>query len=117
MPTTEIKLDYGDEALDRVVDMWYREEHLGMAHKATFNLGQPLLSRVRYAISWRYRDTHLVIRSSMLRGSRMKVGKTTLLRSAPGRSWDMMWVRTAFRLVPSNTVFIFIFRSANLENH
>jgi hypothetical protein len=38
--------------------------------------------------------THFVILSSMLRGSNMKVGRTTRLRSAPGRSWDMMWERT-----------------------
>lgn len=36
----------------------------------------------------------LVIRSSMLRGSRMKVGRVTRESSAPGRSWLMMWVRT-----------------------
>lgn len=36
----------------------------------------------------------MVMRSSMLRGSRMKVGRTTLLRSAPGLSWDMMCDRT-----------------------
>lgn len=38
MPTTEVKFDYGDEALDRVVDMWYREEHLGVAHEAIIDL-------------------------------------------------------------------------------
>jgi len=35
-----------------------------------------------------------VIRSSMLRGSRMKVGRVTRERSAPGRSCEMMWERT-----------------------
>jgi hypothetical protein len=35
-----------------------------------------------------------VMRSNMLRGSRMKVGSTTRLRSAPGLNWDMMWDRT-----------------------
>jgi len=39
-------------------------------------------------------NSYLVMRSSMLLGSRMKVGKTTLLRSAPGLSWDMMCDRT-----------------------
>lgn len=38
--------------------------------------------------------THFVILSSILRGSRMKVGKTTRLRSAPGRSCEMMCERT-----------------------
>lgn len=41
-----------------------------------------------------------MIRSSILRGSRMNVGSTTLLRSAPGLSWDMMWDRTASTSVP-----------------
>jgi len=38
--------------------------------------------------------SYFVILSSMLRGSRMNVGKTTLLRSAPGLSWDMICDRT-----------------------
>jgi hypothetical protein len=40
------------------------------------------------------RAANLVIRSSMLRGSRMKVGRVTRLRSAPGRSWEMRCERT-----------------------
>lgn len=31
----------------------------------------------------------------------MKVGKTTRLRSAPGRSWEMMWERT--KVIMGNT--------------
>jgi hypothetical protein len=38
--------------------------------------------------------THFVMRSSMDRGSRMKVGSVTRLRSAPGRSCEMMWEST-----------------------
>jgi hypothetical protein len=38
--------------------------------------------------------THFVIRSSMDRSSRMKVGRVILDKSAPGRSWAMMWERT-----------------------
>lgn len=38
--------------------------------------------------------TYFVIRSSMDLGSRIKVGNTTRLRSAPGRSCEMMWLRT-----------------------
>lgn len=37
----------------------------------------------------------MVIRSNIDRGSRMKVGSVIRLRSAPGRSCEMMWVRTA----------------------
>lgn len=40
-------------------------------------------------------QTDFVIRSSMERGSRIKVGNVTLLRSAPGRSWAMMCESTA----------------------
>jgi hypothetical protein len=35
--------------------------------------------------------THFVMRSSIDRGSRIKVGSVTRLKSAPGRSCDMMW--------------------------
>lgn len=37
---------------------------------------------------------HFVILSSIDLSSRMKVGRVTLDKSAPGRSWDMIWVRT-----------------------
>lgn len=37
---------------------------------------------------------HFVILSSIDLGSRMKVGNVTRLKSAPGRSWEMMWERT-----------------------
>ena len=38
--------------------------------------------------------TDFVILSNMDLGSRMKVGRVMRLRSAPGRSCDIMWVRT-----------------------
>lgn len=38
---------------------------------------------------------YFVILSSILRGSRMKVGSTTLLRSAPGRRFAIMCESTA----------------------
>ena len=52
---------------------------------------------------WSAQDSHLgrrgliylVIRSNMLRGSRMNVGRVTLLKSAPGLSWEMMCPSTA----------------------
>ena len=37
---------------------------------------------------------YFVIRSNIDRGSSMKVGSTTLLRSAPGRSCEMIWEST-----------------------
>ena len=39
---------------------------------------------------WQY----FVILSSIDLGSRMKVGRVTLLKSAPGRNWEMMWDST-----------------------
>lgn len=42
-------------------------------------------------------QTHLVIRSSIDRGSKMNVGRVIRLRSAPGRSCEIMWVSTAGR--------------------
>ena len=38
--------------------------------------------------------SYFVIRSNMDLGSKRKVGRVTLLRSAPGRNWEMMWERT-----------------------
>lgn len=38
--------------------------------------------------------TDLVILSSIDLSSKMNVGSVTLLRSAPGLNWDMMWERT-----------------------
>lgn len=38
MPTTKVELDDGNEALDRVVYIRYREEELGVAHEAIVDL-------------------------------------------------------------------------------
>lgn len=42
-----------------------------------------------------------MIRSNIDLGSSMKVGSTTLLKSAPGRSWEIMWDRTVQRIIES----------------
>ena len=36
MPTTQIELDNGDEALDGVIELGDGEEHLGMAHEVGY---------------------------------------------------------------------------------
>lgn len=92
VPTSQIELDYGNEALDRVIYFGNMEEHLGVAHETIGESVSPNTSR--------YGDgrKHFVILSSMLRGSRINVGRTTRLRSAPGRSWEMIWERTGRRL-------------------
>jgi hypothetical protein len=87
MPTTEVKLDYGDEALDGVVYGWNLKEHFGVAHEAAAN-------KLTSGFHDLDRGIHFVMRSSILRGSRIKVGRTTRLRSAPGRSWEIIWERT-----------------------
>ncbi len=46
--------------------------------------------------------TYFVILSSMDRSSRMKVGRVILERSAPGRSWEMIWESTELSAVASS---------------
>lgn len=92
MPATEVELDDGDEALGRVVYRGDVKEHFWVAHEAARG-GVSVEMTARRGVF----ATHFVILSSMLRGSRMKVGRTTRLRSAPGRSWEMMCERTGRR--------------------
>lgn len=107
MPTAQVELNNRDESLHRVVYVGDGQKHLWVRHEAAeyqsvhsvpcvafpyfhpWDLGQSFVFIKASGLS-----THFVMRSSMLRGSRMKVGSTTRLRSAPGRSWEMMWVRT-----------------------
>jgi hypothetical protein len=58
-----------------------------VAHEAARDSGQLYVQTRR---SRAIVGLYLVILSSMLRGSRMNVGSTTLLKSAPGRSCEMM---------------------------
>lgn len=91
MPAAEVELHDGSESLGRVFYIGDREEHLRMAHE-TINQVSRLLHKA--APGQTEMASYLVIRSSILRGSRMKVGRTTRLRSAPGRSWEMMCMST-----------------------
>ncbi len=90
MPTAKVKLDHGNEALDVIVYGGDVQEHFRVAHEAAKSglAGEGSQSGA-------LRATNFVILSSILRGSRIKVGRTTRLRSAPGRSWEMMCDRTA----------------------
>ena len=100
MPATQIELDHPQKSFCRILDVRNGEENLWMAHKTR-------VVRVRTEIKRSKgfpRRAYLVMRSSMLRGSRMKVGRTTRLRSAPGRSWEMMCVRTAAVLEGETTL-------------
>ena len=48
-----------------------------------------------HCLPLKYLDVaYFVILSSIDLGSKMKVGRTTLLKSAPGRSCEMIWERT-----------------------
>lgn len=104
MPAAKVEFDHRDKSLNRVVNVGYGQEHFRMAHET---VGLPLV--VTCAMRNRSEagtldvqsrgempgDHYFVMRSSMLRGSRIKVGRTTLLRSAPGRSCCMMCMSTA----------------------
>lgn len=93
MPTAEVELNHRNEAIDWVLEVGNAEEHFWVAHEASEKGG--LSQRGSHKGGGEASGVaHLVILSSMLRGSRMKVGRTTRLRSAPGRSWDMMCMST-----------------------
>ena len=87
MPATEVELGYGYESLYGVVDLGDGEHSLRMCHEAVYAVSALVVqgSPVR---------TYFVMRSNIDRGSRMKVGSVTRLRSAPGRSWEIMWEST-----------------------
>ena len=96
MPPAEIELGHSYKALDRIVDLGEREECLGVGHEAV----QPSVSI--YQRMHRLVLSYFVMRSSIDRGSRMKVGSVTRLRSAPGRSCDIMCESTAIQSCVSN---------------
>lgn len=109
MPAAEVELDDRDESFDGVLDLGDGEEHLGVAHETNESNSQQkrTFRALRHKIEL-YVCPYLVIRSSMLRGSRMKVGRTTLLRSAPGRSWEMMCDRTTRWSAGASLVAVFL---------
>ena len=90
MPAAQVELDDRHEAFGGVLNLRDGQEHLRVAHEAVHNVSGTLFTwHGMEALS-----TYFVILSSILRGSRMNVGRTTRLRSAPGRSWEMMCMRT-----------------------
>lgn len=58
-----------------------------MGHEAMDQLVSRLIGAIGVGL-------YFVILSSIDLGSRMKVGKVTRLKSAPGRSWEMICDRT-----------------------
>lgn len=89
MPAAQVELDHRDEAFEGIIDGGHRQKGLRMGHEASDKGRLVLSDTARTTIA-----TYLVIRSNIDRGSRMKVGNTTRLRSAPGRSWLIMCDRT-----------------------
>lgn len=63
----------------------------------------------------RQQFSYFVILSNIDRGSSMKVGRTTLLRSAPGLSCDMMCERTVSRQTARFSSHSVYWRSGNVE--
>jgi hypothetical protein len=105
VPPTEVELGHCDEALDRVLNLGQREECLGVGHEAVG------LSAWSWSRMLRKSSSHFVMRSSIDRGSRMKVGRVTRLRSAPGRSCEMMCESTVReRSVSQRSCCIQLFR-------
>lgn len=93
VPSAQIKLHNGKKSLRRVVDRGHRQQRLWVGHEAV----QRQVSATPTSLGGGETQTHLVIRSSIDRGSRINVGSVIRLRSAPGRSCEMMWVSTAER--------------------
>lgn len=97
MPSTEVEFNHRHESLQWVINIWHSQQCLWVRHEAVDNQYAVPLHRTHPGKEY----THLVILSSMLLGSRIKVGSTTRLRSAPGRSCEMMWERTVHSYQPS----------------
>lgn len=91
VPSAQIETNHRDEAFRRVVHRCYWDQVLWVLHE-TGRCHYPGLSQLKGA---RHTDSHFVMRSSMLLGSRMNVGKVIRLKSAPGRSCEMMDKRTS----------------------
>jgi hypothetical protein len=87
VPATEVELGHGYESLYGVVDLGDGQHGLRMCHEAAYSVSALIIERQPVR-------THFVMRSNIDRGSRIKVGSVTRLRSAPGRSWEMIWEST-----------------------
>lgn len=88
VPPTKIEFHHRYKTLYRIVDIGHGQQRLRVCHEAT-------KSPISYERVLEYLDVaHFVILSSIDLGSKMNVGRTTLLRSAPGRSCEMIWERT-----------------------
>ena len=94
MPATEVELDNRDESVYRVVDVGHWKESIWVCHETCCRLS----ALIRLSSGGK---SHFVILSSIDLSSRMKVGRVTRERSAPGRNWEMICERTACSSVHS----------------
>lgn len=92
VPSTQVKFNHGYKALDRVLNFWHWKESFRVGHEAAAIMVSSSLVEV-------VESSYFVILSNIDLGSRMKVGRTTLLRSAPGRNCEMMCERTGRRRI------------------
>lgn len=95
VPTAKVKLDDRDEPLCWIIHHRHWQQCLGVLHEATFPSKILIVSSTRKSSHGRNQpkmlaETYLVILSSMLFGSRMKVGRVMRLRSAPGLSCEII---------------------------
>jgi len=86
VPTTEVELDHRDEALFWVFDCCHGKKSFGVLHEAV-RTSAASLKQPKYKM-------YFVMRSNMLLGSRIKVGRVIRLRSAPGRSCEIIDIST-----------------------
>lgn len=84
MPATKIEFDHREKSLSRIIDLWHGQKGLRVCHEAIpISLSHP---RILHSNP----STYFVILSNILLGSRINVGSTTRLRSAPGLSCEMI---------------------------
>lgn len=88
VPSTQVEFDDRDKSFHRIVYFGHGEKCLWVCHEAM--LGQLAFFLIKSCFSAASLSTYFVILSNMLLGSRIKVGRTTLLKSAPGLNCEMM---------------------------
>jgi len=93
MPSTQIELHHRYKSQYWIIDQWHRKERFRMCHEAIPHQHSAFfLSQLCSSPST---CTYFVILSNILLGSRIKVGNTTRLKSAPGLNCEIICESTA----------------------
>lgn len=105
MPAAQVELHHRNEALLGIVFFGHGQQGFRVLHKAvqryyTIHISYLSRGKGRRGVG----TTDFVIRSSMLLGSKIKVGRVMRLRSAPGRNCEIIDMST-------ESFFIFLFFS------